>query len=450
MSATHTLDIPKLIHGIRERVVPIDARPIVIDLERCQGPYLYDLNSGTRKIDFACHYASLPLGYNHPALHDAEYERELLETSRIKIANLDVLSESYGRFLEVFMRIQGEGFSHVFFVDGGALANENALKAAFDWKVRRNMHAGKGERGFEVLHFQQAFHGRSGYTLSLTNTADPNKTKFFPKFDWPRVSNPYCTFPLQNDNLHDTVMREQAAMAEIEAVMAKKADDIAAIIIEPIQGEGGDNHFRPEFLQFLRDICDRHNTMLVFDEVQCGMGITGDRWAWQTYGVKPDFVTFAKKAQVGGFLCTERLQEEPHNVFKVPSRISSTWGAGLPDMVRARVYLETYERENIWENVRARGKELTAHLDRIAEETELITNVRGMGLMCAFDLTYPEMRAKLLDTLEVRGLLLLPCGTKSIRFRPPLNVTSEVLGEALALLHDCLREAEVPSHVATT
>jgi L-lysine 6-transaminase len=425
-------------------VTPIDLLTPVIDFTRSKGAKMYDSAKGDFVIDFASHYASLPLGYNHPGFFDEEYERTLLEVSRVKIANLDVLSEPYEKFLATFRRVVGVApFERFFFIDGGALGVENAMKAAFDWKAHRNMAKGKGEGNQEILHFRQAFHGRSGYTLSVTNT-DPNKTRLFPKFNWPRIINPKIRFPLTAENLAATLEDERAAMAEITRVFEEKADDIAGILIEPIQGEGGDNHFRPEFLKFLRQTADKYDALLIFDEVQTGMGMTGTPWAWQQLGVVPDLVAFAKKAQVGGFMAGPRLLEEPKNVFSVPSRISSTWGASLTDMVRCTRYLEIIEQENLFENAKARGAEIVEKLQAIADRTELIYNVRGRGLFIAFDLTYPDTRAKLIDTLYENGLMCLMCGEKSMRFRPHLNVTSDVIDEALAIFEKTLVAEQVP------
>ncbi len=441
-----TADKNPILAAVRPHVVPIDANTPVIDWEKSKGARLYDSNAGLAVIDFAAHYASLPLGYNHPDFFDKAYEAELLKVSRIKVANLDVLSESYQGFLETFRRVVGPPMAQkYFFVDGGALAIENAMKAAFDWKVHRNIRNGKGERGYQIVHFREAFHGRSGYTLSVTNTHDPNKTKYFPKFDWPRVLNPKIRFPMTGENLEATLEDERAAMKELQRVFAERSDDIAAILIEPIQGEGGDNHFRKEFLQFLRNMADEHDCLLIFDEVQTGMGTSGKPWAFQSIGVTPDLVAFAKKAQVGGIFSGPRLLEEPMNVFTVPSRISSTWGASLTDMVRCKRYLEIIERDNLIENAAQRGRQILELLHGIEERTELIYNVRGRGLFIAFDLVHPETRGQFVDALYDNGLMVLVCGDRSIRFRPHLNVTSDVIEEALAIVERTLLKIEVPA-----
>jgi L-lysine 6-transaminase len=439
-----------MIDAVGRYVTPIDPATPIIDWEKSQGARMYDRTAGMAVIDFASHYASLPLGYNHPEMHTEEFEQELVQVSRIKIANLDVLSDQYQRFLDAFRRVVvPQNFEKLFFIDGGALAVENAMKAAFDWKIHRNLRNGKGERGHQIIHFREAFHGRSGYTLSVTNTADPNKVKFFPKFDWPRILNPKMRFPMVGENLDATLEDERAAMREIERVLADRADDIAAILIEPIQGEGGDNHFRPEFLKFLRAMADEHDCLLIFDEVQTGMGMTGKTWAYQHLGVEPDLIAFAKKAQVGGFMAGPRIMQEEKNVFTVPSRISSTWGASLTDMVRCRKYVELIEKEKLVENAAARGAELLEGLHGIAERTELITNVRGRGLFIAFDLVHPEVRGQVYDKLYDNGLMVLICGNTSIRFRPHLNVTSEVVQEALAITEETLKSVMAPvSHTS--
>ena len=204
------------------------------------------------------------------------------------------------------------------------------MKAAFDWKVRKNFKKGyKEEKGHQIIHFNQAFHGRSGYTMSMTNT-DPNKILYFPKFNWPRVLNPKITFPLTEENLKNVIAAENESLKQIKDSITNNKDDIAAIILEPIQGEGGDNHFRKEFFLQLRQICDESEVMLIFDEVQTGIALTGKWWAHQHY-VQPDLISFGKKTQVCGVLSTDRIDEIEENVFRKPSRINSTWGGNMVD-----------------------------------------------------------------------------------------------------------------------
>jgi L-lysine 6-transaminase len=342
-------------------------------------------------------------------------------------------------FVKTFFAIAvPDYFIHSFYIEGGALAIENALKVAFDWKVKKNFSKGYTiEKGHKILHFNQAFHGRSGYTMSLTNT-DPNKTALYPKFDWPRVSNPFIVFPIEK-NLEDLIERENKSIREIKQAFINNPDDIAAIIIEPIQGEGGDNHFRPEFLQRLRDIANEEDALLIFDEVQTGVGLTGTMWAHEQLGVKPDILAFGKKMQVCGILATNRVDEVPDNVFRVSSRINSTWGGSLTDMVRATRYLEIIQEDNILENVKNTGNALQARLHELQKEFPMIiSNCRGRGLFSAFDFPDPEIRKKFLHQCYDRGLIILACGEKSVRFRPALTLQINELEAGMNIIRDSI------------
>jgi L-lysine 6-transaminase len=314
---------------------------------------------------------------------------------------------------------------------------ENALKVAFDWKVRKNYSKGyRAERGHRVLHLEQAFHGRSGYTMSLTNT-DPKKVKFFPKFDWPRILSPKCNGP---EDEADVEEREALAIRQAQRHFEQHPDDIAAIILEPIQGEGGDNHFRPAFLQALRDLADENDALLIFDEVQTGVGLTGTFWAWQGLGVTPDLMAFGKKTQVCGVLAGPRIDEVEDNAFRVPSRINSTWGGNIVDMVRFDRILEVIEEDDLVGNAARAGEHLLGRLRALAAEHEGVSNPRGRGLFCAFDLPNGEVRDAVRKRAYERGLIILGCGERAIRFRPSLPITPDELDEGLALLEHAIRD----------
>jgi L-lysine 6-transaminase len=319
------------------------------------------------------------------------------------------------------------------------LAVENAIKTAMDWKVRRNQAKGiHGEKGHQIIHFELAFHGRSGYCMSLTNT-DPTKVALWPRFEWPRITPPFLTFPVTEDVLAATIKKEELAVAQIKRAFAENPDDIAAIIIEPIQGEGGDNHFRPEFLKQLRTLCDENEALLIFDEVQTGVGITGNWWAHQGLGVEPDIMSFGKKMQVCGILAGPRVDDVPENVFHTSSRINSTWGGSLVDMVRVTKYLEIIEEENLVHNADVVGQYLRSKLSDLAlASNHAISNVRGMGLFCAFDMQSKEQRNDFLKKAYDNGLLLVGSGNHSVRFRPPLNLTTQLVDRGMELIASSL------------
>ena len=429
---------PAEVHKTLGKYMLVDGYPIVLDLEKSKGSWVYDSLNDKKYLDFFTFFASNPIGHNHPGLLEKDFLEKLARVAVNKPSNSDLYTTEMAEFVETFHRIAvPEGFNNLFFVSGGALAVENALKAAFDWKVRKNMEKGiEGEKGSKVIHFREAFHGRTGYTMSLTNT-DPAKIKYFPKFDWPRVDNPKVTFPVE-EHLEEIEAAEGKAIKAIERFIEKDGDDIAAIIIEPVQGGGGDNHFRKEFFQELRRIADDNEIILIYDEVQTGVGITGKMWAWQNFGVAPDILAFGKKTQVCGIMSTDRINEVD-SVFKVSSRINSTWGGNLLDMYRAKRIFEIIEQDNLVENAAERGKQLQEGLRKVqSEHPDIISNARGLGMFCAFDLKDDETRDDLVGKLFDNGLFILKCGCRTIRFRPPLTVTEEEVEKCIGLISDTL------------
>lgn len=413
----------------------VDGFHVIIDLEKSHGSYIHDALTGHDILDFYSYFASLPIGHNHPRLAgDPAFMRALTQAAIANPSNSDIYCTLYAAFVKRFAELaKPASMKYMFFVAGGALAVENALKTAFDWKVRKNRAAGRGDLGTKVLHFREAFHGRTGYTMSLTNT-DPVKTELFPKFDWPRVTNPKLQFPLTPVSLAHTIELERQAVREIEEAFAKHPHDIAAIILEPIQGEGGDNHFRAEFVKELRRLADKHDAMLIFDEVQTGVGLTGKMWAHEHFGVTPDIIAFGKKAQVCGIMVGPRVDEVADNVFHTPSRINSTWGGNLVDMIRGVQYLQIIRDEGLIENAARMGERFLDGLQRIAQRNPAVTNVRGRGLFIAFTLPDTKTRNALRQACWDLDLATLSSGSTSVRFRPCLNVSEAEIDRALAIL----------------
>jgi L-lysine 6-transaminase len=436
---SHVRIPPGAVHDTLRRHLLALGYPIVLDLERSHGPFAVDALAGGQYLDFASFYGSNPLGYNHPGMLEAETQRRLAQAATTKVGNPDFYTEYFAEFVDTLSRSAApRELPHYFFVEGGALAVENGMKTAFDWKVRKNLQAGRPQGGSQILHFEQAFHGRAGYTLSVTNT-DPAKTLYFPKFDWPRISAPKMSFPVAAQQA-ELALREQASLAAVKRAFDERGHEIAAILIEPIQCEGGDNHFRPEFLAGLRRIADEREALLIFDEVQTGLGITGAWWAFQKLGVQPDVLCFAKKMQVGGILVSRRI-DEVDSVFSVPSRISSTWGGSLVDMVRATRILEIIQQDRLLENTTLRGGELRLGLEQLSARVPGVTNARGLGALCAIDLPTTELRNQVIKRCFAEHLIVLACGQRSVRFRPFLCVDSASVAECLTRLERALRSA---------
>jgi L-lysine 6-transaminase len=439
---------PVDVHDVIGRHMMADGYDLVLDLEKSQGRRLWDSRRDRAYLDLFSCFATLPIGLNHPAMKDAGFLAKLVRAALANPTNSDVYTVEMAEFVAAWEKFaMPSHLPHLFLIAGGSAAVENALKAAMDWKVRRNFKKGaKEERGHVIIHFHDAFHGRGGYTLSLTNTADPRKHQYFAKFDWPRVPNPMLRFPIDAAELARVQKAEAESLAAIEAAFAEHGDDVAAMILEPIQAEGGDNHFRPEFLKALRQVCDKREALLIFDEVQTGMGLTGRMWAHEHWGVQPDLLAFGKKTQVCGIMAGARLDDEPENVFRVSSRLNSTWGGNLVDMVRCQRYLEIMDSEGLIGNAERVGGNLKSGLETlVAEMPEAFSNARGKGLMCAIDLPDGAIRDVVRNAMYERGAIILGCGTRSLRFRPPLDITAAEVDEALDLLRTSVRKVVKPA-----
>ena len=421
----------------------VDGYDIVVDLKKSFGNNLVDARTGDRFLDFFSFFASNPLGYNHAKMTTSETKERLLEAVIHKPSNADFYTVEMAEFVKMFFdKTDPTGvFKYIFMIEGGALAVENALKTAFDWKVRKNFAKGhKEEKGKQILHFNQAFHGRSGYTLSLTNTADLRKTKYFTKFNWPRILNPSISFPLNPENLARVKEDEEESLSQIRSAIGKNPDDIAAIIIEPIQGEGGDNHFRREFFLNLRQICDENDILLIFDEIQTGIGITGKWWAYEHFNVEPDILCFGKKTQVCGILVNQRIEEVENHVFQESSRINSTWGGNLADMVRATRYLEIIDEDGLVNNAKISGNYFLNCLDELVKENHsILSAARGRGFFLAFDVISPEKRDEIIGEALRQKMIILPCGSQTIRFRPSLITSKDEVNQAIEILNKVIR-----------
>lgn len=419
-----------------------DGLDLTYDMEKSQGTYIYDSKHKRTLLDFFTCFASVPLGYNHPKMiNDEAFKHNLLQAALANPSNSDVYTQQYAQFVDTFAK-HGipEYLPHAFFIAGGGLAVENAIKVAMDWKVQKNFAKGyKEERGFKVLHFEKAFHGRTGYTLSLTNTL-PDKTKWFAKFDWPRVSVPIVKFPLVGENLQLAIDTENTSIVQIKQAFIEHKDDICAILVEPIQSEGGDNHLREAFLIELKKLADENNAFLIYDEVQTGVALTGKFWCHQHYTelARPDILAFGKKMQVCGILVGHKVDQVETNVFRVPSRINSTWGGNLVDMVRSSQILQIIAEDKLCDNAAQVGKYLQTQLASLANKYDKMSNVRGQGLLCAFDFPNKNMRDAFIKDGLNHNVMFLGCGNQTVRFRPALCMEQKHIDEGIAVMDKIL------------
>ena len=430
---------PTDVHKTIAKHMLADGMEQVIDLKKSHGSWLVDARNGREYLDLFSMFASMPIGYNHPYM--MENKDRLTHAALNKVTNSDVYSTEMAEFVETVARIaQPDYLPYAFYVEGGTLAVENALKVSFDWKVRKNLAAGKGAKGGKVLHFKDCFHGRSGYTMSLTDSPDPRKTLYFPKFDWPRVLNPKITFPLDEAAVAEA---EIQSITEIKAAIHANPDDIAALIIEPIQGEGGDNHFREEFFRALRTICDENEILFIYDEIQTGIGLTGKMWAHQHYSedCRPDIISFGKKTQICGIFVSDRVDDVENNVFHESSRLNSTFGGNIADMVRFTLYLEVIEKEGLVQIAAENGEYVLDKLQALQKKYgDVVSNSRGMGHFCAFDLPNGDILNNLLSLIADEGALMLGCGTHSIRFRPHLNISQDEIDTGFEMIERAIQK----------
>ncbi len=418
----------------------VDGYPIVVDLEKSQESNLRDLVTGKEYLDFFSFFASNPIGFNHPSMREPEALERLYSVAVQKVSNSDYYTTYLAEFADTLSRSAAPPeLPHYFFVDGGALAVENAMKVAFDWKVRKNLARGKGQKGSQVLHLERAFHGRSGYTMSVTNT-DPVKTDLFPKFPWPRIPSPGIEFPVDAASTARVVEAERVSIAAAERAFEENPDDIAAILVEPIQGKA--ETITSAGSSSKSSAASRTSAKRCSSTTRCRRvsASPGNGGHYQHFGVVPDVLCFAKKMQVGGIFVSKRVDEVKDNVFHVPSRINSTWGASLVDMVRATHILEIIENENLLENATLRGNELRTGLEAIQNEFDVVTGARGRGLMCAIDLPSTEMRNAVVQRCFEDGMIVLKCGTHSVRFRPTLTVAADAIEEGVRRLRQAIRE----------
>ena len=391
-----------------------DSFPIVWNIQKSQNSFLYDIHTNEEYLDFHGGFGSNPIGWNHPKLtkhfSSGLWNKHFLN----KPANCDFYTQEYIEFIDKFQTtIIPKNYPHLFFIDGGALAVENALKIAMDWKYQKN---GDNNEDLSIAHFTKAFHGRSGYTMSLTNT-EPHKTKNFTKFNWPRFLPSIKTGTLpQNQEVYD-----EFAIGEVEKYFKEHHKSIAGLIIEPIQCEGGDRHFTKYFLQNLQRLCNEHDVLFILDEVQTGFYTTGKTWCFQHYDLEPDLVCFGKKSQQCGVFGGKRLDEIQNHCFNTSGRLGSTWGGNHIDMIRSSKIIDIIKEDNLELNATERGNQWSDEMKMI--QSNKIKNIRNLGLIMSFDCESTEKRNQLLDILKKNKLLALGAGENTIRMRPNLAVS---------------------------
>jgi 4-aminobutyrate aminotransferase/(S)-3-amino-2-methylpropionate transaminase len=419
------------------------------DAKKSCGNYIVDVDGNTL-LDVYGHIAAVPIGYNHPDLLHAWRSGRFDWCAGWRPSLGVAAPPEWVDVVGSLMRVAPTGMAHVCTVTTGAEAVENAIKTAFVGFLTRRRggppSAADAERvmvnqqadanRLKVLSFSGGFHGRSLGALSATRSKAIHKLDF-PAFDWPVVDFPANRFPLA-ENAVANAAAEARALEEVEACFRKNPGEIAAILVEPIQGEGGDRFASDDFFRGLRRIATAHGAYLIADEVQTGVGATGSMWAHTAWGEagRPDISTFSKKMQLGGFYFTKDLMPDQ------PLRIFNTW---LGDPIRgaqAEVILEVIERDGLVEATKEAGRLLVDGLAALqARHPGLLSQARGAGTYAAIDAVDAAARGRILAAALQNGVEIGGSGDRTIRFRPALVFGSKHVAELVDRLDAACRAA---------
>lgn len=388
-----------------EQVLLHTYRRYQIVLEKGEGVYLYD-TKGKKYLDFCAGIAVFALGYKNQEYNQALKNQidSLIHTSNY-FYNPPII-EAAKQLTKVAQ------MDRVFFTNSGTEAIEGAIKTA-----RKYAYLKDGKKDHEIIALEHSFHGRTMGALSVTGNP-----KYREAFE-PMIGN-----------------IKFAKMNNFESVASLVNEKTCAILLEPVQGEGGIHPAQKEFLVNIRELCDKKDILLIFDEIQCGMGRWGSMFAWQSYGVKPDIMTAAKALgcgiPVGAFLMTERVASSS----LVPGDHGTTYGGNPLAGAAIKKVLDLFEANHIIENVNSVGSYLKEQLDLLAEKYHIISERRGEGLMQGLEFKVPV--APYINRALDKGLIIINGGERVLRFLPPLIIERHHVDEMIAILSACLEDEE--------
>jgi len=414
------------------KVFDTRALNMMTDYENSTGNYIADPD-GNLLLDVYAQIASIPVGYNNPTLLEAAQSKAMTSALINRPALGNFPQHDWADILETgLLRVAPKGLDQVFTGTTGSDANELAYKAAFMWKRQHErggshvdfteheiassmVNQSPGAPQLSILSFTSAFHGRLFGSLSTTRSKPIHKLDI-PAFDWPRAPFPQCKYPL-DEHAAENAAEEARCLAETERLIKEWHNPPAAVVVEPIQSEGGDNHASPAFFQGLREITKKHNILFIVDEVQTGVGATGKFWAHEHWNLSspPDMVTFSKKAQAAGYYYGD-VALRPNK----PYRQFNTWMGDPARAILFRAIVKEIEEKGLVQNTAATGDYLYAGLKSLAEKyPHEISNLRGkgQGTFIAWD---SPRRDEVLKKAKGVGVNIGGSGEAAVRLRPML------------------------------
>ncbi|KAK3719670.1 4-aminobutyrate transaminase [Vermiconidia calcicola] len=405
---------------------------MMTNYQNSYGNYIADLD-GNVLLDVYAQIASIPVGYSNPSLLLAATSPDMVSALINRPAMGNFPQHDWASILETGMlRVAPPGTDKVFTALAGSDANELAYKAAFMWKrqqqrgsydadfaaedISSSMNNQKpGSPDMSILSFKTAFHGRLFGSLSTTRSKPIHKLDI-PAFDWPQASFPALKYPLEQ-HAEENAREEQKCLEEVEHLITTYHNPPAALVVEPIQSEGGDNHASPAFFQGLREVTRKHGVLMIVDEVQTGVGATGKFWAHEHWNLKdaPDMVTFSKKAQTAGYYFgnSELRPNKPYRQF-------NTWMGDPARALLFRAIIQEIERLNLVQNTAETGEYLYNNLESLGKRyPKEIQNLRGkgQGTFIAWD---SPRRDEVLKKAKGVGINIGGSGERAVRLRPML------------------------------
>ncbi|KAK5104506.1 4-aminobutyrate transaminase [Lithohypha guttulata] len=414
------------------RVFDTRSLNMLTNYKQSYGNYIADLD-GNVLLDVYAQIASIPIGYNNPALQDVARSDDMISAIINRPALGNFPQADWSDILETgILKVAPRGLNQVFTAMAGSDANETAYKAAFMWKRQQERggpdaeftqdemksamnNLAPGAPNYSIMAFKTGFHGRLFGSLSTTRSKPIHKLDI-PAFDWPQCSFPMLKYPL-HEHQAENAAEEKRCLEEAEHIVKNYHNPVAAIVIEPIQSEGGDNHATPAFFQGLREITQRNNVLMIVDEVQTGVGATGKFWAHDHWNLStpPDMVTFSKKAQTAGYYFGNAALR-PNK----PYRQFNTWMGDPARAILFRAIINEIERLNLVENTAVTGDYLFGGLEQLQQQyPEQFKNLRGkkQGTFIAWD--HPQ-RDQFLLRGKSMGINIGGSGASAVRLRPML------------------------------